>query len=404
MAIFFLEMKPHTIINRYIFSQLIPPFAVSFLFLTFIFLMTRIPDITSMVVNYNTGLLSVGSLILYTLPRFMEFTLPMSVMIAVLLTFMRISSDNEIIALKGGGVSIYSLLPPVVVFSLLGTLLTTWITVWGVPWGKFSFEKKGFEIARSDLNIALKERQFNTRFKDIMIYVASMDMKTKKLNDIFIEDSRTESSINISVACSGVLVSDGENMRHTLRLYDGKINQVDVTTKAVNSIDFKTYDITLDLAASMGKAENIDKDTDEMSLGELARFIDANKSRPDVVSPARMEFHEKFSIPFACLFLGFLAFPLGLQSASSRRSSGFGLGMFFFIVYYLLLAGGEAAGEFGLFPPVVCMWMPNVVMGAAGLYLLVRIAGERPVQLPSFLKRGVLFLKQHSVITGRRNP
>ncbi|MFO7748480.1 MAG: hypothetical protein R6V54_00135, partial [Desulfobacteraceae bacterium] len=77
--------------------------------------------------------------------------------------------------------------------------------------------------------------------------------------------------------------------------------------------------------------------------------------------------------------------------------------MFFFIVYYLLLAGGEAAGEFGLFLPVVCMGIPNVVMGGAGLYLLVRIAGERPVELPWVLKRGVLFLKKHSFITGQRN-
>ncbi|MFO7885964.1 MAG: LptF/LptG family permease, partial [Desulfobacteraceae bacterium] len=248
---------------------MIPPFAVAFLFLTFIFLMTRIPDITSMVVNYNTGLWSVGLLIVYTLPRFMEFTLPMSVMTAVLLTFIRMASDNEIIALKGGGVSIYRLLPPVLVFSIMGTVLTLWITIYAVPWGKFSFERKGLEIARSDLNIALKERQFNTSFKDVMIYVTAIDMNTKELRDVFIEDSRTESSVSISTASRGILISDPKNMLYTLRLFDGRVNQVNLKTRAVNSIDFKSYDINLDLGSSMKKSGNMDKDIDEMTMAEL---------------------------------------------------------------------------------------------------------------------------------------
>ncbi|MEA1967223.1 MAG: LPS export ABC transporter permease LptF [Thermodesulfobacteriota bacterium] len=388
------------IINRYIFRELLPPFAVSSLFLTFIFLMTRIPDITSMVVNYNTGLLSVVLLIFYTLPRFMEFTIPMSVMIAVLLIFMRMSSDNEIIALKGGGVSIYRLMPPVIIFSLLGTMLTMWITVWGVPWGKFSFEQKGFEIARANLNLALKERQFNNSFNNVMIYVSSINMKTKELKDIFIEDSRTESSVSISVAPRGVIIADPGQILYTMRLYNGTVNQVDLKTKAVNSIDFNTYDINLDLAAVMGRPDKNNKDLDEMNLKELMTFIKKNAENKDVVCSAKMELYEKFSVPFACLSLGLLAFPLGLQSASSRRSSGFGLAMFFFIVYYLLLAGGWSAGDAGIFPPVFCMWLADVVMGGAGIYLLVRIANERPVQLPLIFQRAGGAVKQ--ILSKRR--
>ena len=64
-----------------------------------------------MVVNYNSSIMDILLLISYTLPRFMEFTIPMSAMIAVLLTIMRMSGENEIIALKGAGMSLYKLLP-----------------------------------------------------------------------------------------------------------------------------------------------------------------------------------------------------------------------------------------------------------------------------------------------------
>ena len=59
----------------------------------------------------------------------MEFTIPMSAMIAVLLTIMRMSGENEIIALKGAGMSLYKLLPPVIMFSVMTLLITMWVTV-----------------------------------------------------------------------------------------------------------------------------------------------------------------------------------------------------------------------------------------------------------------------------------
>ncbi len=392
-------MRASTIISRYLLKELIPPFVICLFFLTFVFLMTRIPEITNMVVNYNTGIVSVFLLILYSLPRFMEFTIPMSVMIATLLTFIRMSGDNEVLALKGGGVSIYRLLPPVVVFSLFCTILTLWITLWGVPWGKLSLKHKAIEIAQSNLNIALKERRFNNSFKDVMIYVASVDMKTKQLKDIFLEDSRTKGSVVIAVAPKGALISDPGAMVYTLRLYGGTVNQVDLETGMVNTIQFDRYDINLAIGGKVLNPKTVTKDLDEMSLKELVGFIKQGSKEKSVISAARMGFHEKFSIPVACLVLGVLALALGLQSASSKRSSGLGLGLFFILLYYLLLAAGWSGGKSGSYAPVLGMWLPDVVMGGIAVYLLVRIANERPVEMPRVIKEYLsaiqhIFLKE----------
>ncbi|MFO7751977.1 MAG: LPS export ABC transporter permease LptF [Desulfobacteraceae bacterium] len=387
-------MRFATTINRYIFTELIPPFAISLIFLTFLFLMTRIPDITHMVVNYNTGLGSLLLLLAYSFPRFLEFTIPMSVMISVLLTFMRMAGDNEITALKGGGVSIYRILPPVMVFCFLGFLLGVWITTWAVPESRVAFKKKSLEIAKTNLDVALQERKFNTSFDDVMIYVSSVDVNSKKLEDVFIEDRRTNGMVNISVAPEGILVSDKEKMFYTLRLYDGKINQVDLQDETVNTVTFKTYDINLDLTGEGGSPDRIDRDLDEMSLSELAGFIRSEPEDKKKLYTALMEMHEKFSLPFACIALGILAFPLGIQSVSLRRSSGFGLGIFFFIVYYLLLALGWAAGETGRYPAALGMWLPDLIMGAVGVYLLHRNVKEKPLKLPAlFPGKLVLFIK-----------
>jgi lipopolysaccharide export system permease protein len=90
-----------------------------------------------------------------------------------------------------------------------------------------------------------------------------------------------------------------------------------------------------------------------------------------------LEFHKKFSIPFACFALGILAIPLGIKSKSAKRSTGLILGLLFFLIYYLLLSAGMVWGETGDYPPVVGMWLPNFVVGAFGVYLLVKTANEK---------------------------
>ncbi len=386
-------MMPIKIINKYIFKELIPPFAISLFFLTFVFLMTRIPEITNMVVNYNTGLSSILMMVLFTLPRFLEFTLPMSAMISVLLTFMRMSGENEIVALKGAGVSLYKLLPPVVIFCVIATCLTMWITVFGVSWGKLSLKKKSIEIARSSIDAALQERQFNSELSDIMIYVSHVNMKTRDLKDVFIEDRRTQGVTSISVAPVGKLIRQDDEMVYTIRLYDGMINQVNSEDNSVTNINFGYYDINIDLIGMQKGSSKINKELDERSLADLVQLIRAGIDDKANKSAALMVLHEKFSIPFACLALGILAFPLGIQSMSLRKSSGFSLGIFFFLLYYFLLAAGWSAGETGHYPPFLGMWLPNFVMGGAGIYLLIRNAKEKPVQLPKVVIRAIFAIQ-----------
>jgi len=390
-------MKNFNIINRYIFREFLPPFAISLFFLTFVFLMTRIPEITNMVVNYNADILSVAFMVVYTLPRFLEFTIPMSVIISILLTFMRMSQENEILALKGAGVSLYKFLPPVLIFCFSGIFLTMCITIFGVSWGKLSIKKKTIELARSSIDAALQARQFNCELENVMIYVSHVDMKTKALKDVFIEDRRTKGAISISIAPSGKLIRLEDEQVYTIRLYNGIINQVDVDEKSVSSIQFENYDINIDLNRMNKGSGKILKDLDEISLVDLIGLIRSGIKDNSHLIEALMELHEKFSIPFACLSLGLLAFPLGIQSASFRRSSGFGFGISFFLLYYFLLAIGWSAGETGKYPPVLAMWLPNVIMGGVGVFFLVRNAKEKPVLLPVFFNTAVQAIKNRFI-------
>ncbi|GBC63826.1 LPS export ABC transporter permease LptF [Desulfonema ishimotonii] len=374
-------MKSNAIVNRYILKELIPPFALNVMFFTFVFLLTEILEITNMIVNYNVDLFSVLRMLAYSMPYFLVFVLPMSVMMAVLLTFLRMSSDNEIIALKSVGVSLYQMLPPVFLFCLMGCLLTGWMSIYGLPWGRLSLKKLTVEVARSNIDIGLKERTFNNSFKGVMLYVSRIDLKSKALIDVFIQDDRTAKTMITVIAPRGQIFSDPEHFRFQMRLFNGMINQVDLKTRKVNTINFETYDLNLDLEKAVEKVSGGPKNEKEMSLSELRHYLKTDTKRDSKYYNVLIMFHKKFSIPFACFALGLLAIPLGIQSKAARKSVGLGLGLALFLLYYLLLSAGQVFGETGFYPPLIGMWVPNIVTGGIGLCLLVRTVRGRPVYI-----------------------
>lgn len=374
-------MKTSPLIHRYLFTELVPPFAINLAFFTFIFLTSRILDITNLVVNHGVGLLQVLLVIVYTIPYFMVFVIPMAVMMAVLLTFLRLSGDNEIMALKAGGVNVTALLPPVVVFCLLGGLLTAFMSIYGQPWGRSSAKQLVVRIAASSIDIGLKERQFNDTFDGIVLYVSQVDTQTRTLRDVFIENQQDDKLASTVVAPRGQLLRAADGLTWRLRLFDGTIHQVDLQEFRANAIRFDTYDLTLSLEQMLEPQKRPSKHRREMNLAELRQYIREHQAARDAgYFNALMRYHKMFSIPFACLVLGFLAMPLGMQAKRVSKSYGLGLGLVFFMLYYLLLSAGSVFGESGRLPPIAAVWMPNLVMAAVGVFLFVRMAQERPLR------------------------
>ena len=383
-------MKINSIINRYIFKEMLSPFVLSVLFFNFVFLMAEMIEITNWIVNYDVSVLAVLWMILYSTPLFMIFVIPMSSMMSILLTFLRMSGDNEITALKSGGLSVYGMMPPVIVLGLLGFAVTLFITIYAIPWSTLAIRELTYRVAASNVDIGLKERTFNDSFKDVMLYINKVDLKNKELIDIFIEDKRQEGMVSTVVAPRGKLFSEPDKFLYHLMLYNGTIHQTNLDDRMANSIGFKTYQLSLNLQDAFAPEKKQRRHRAEMSLGELVQYVKSFKTKDKNYYKALLDLHQKFSFPVACLALGLLALPLGLQSRTSKRSFGLVLGLLLVLVYYLMLSAGTVFGKTGRIPPAIGMWLPNAIMGAAGIYLLVNSARERSIRIYSV----ALYLQQ----------
>jgi lipopolysaccharide export system permease protein len=387
-------MKLNSILYRYILKEMLSPFSINVIVFTFLFLMTELIKITNWIVNYNLSIFSVLALILFSMPWFLMFIIPMSVMLAVVLTFLRLSGDNEIVALKSCGLSVSGLLPPVLIFSLAGCLITLFMTLYGVPKSKAMLEDMALEMAASNVDIGLKERTFNDAFKNVMMYVNKIDLNQKKLIDLFIEDKRQPNIVSTVVAPEGRMFSEPGKFIFHLVLANGTIHQTNLKDHSANSIRFDTYKLSLDLKKEMEKAEEREKGREEMSIAELKQFVNQSTEKDKDYYKAQIVMHRRFSIPVACLALGLLAFPLGIQSKSGKRSSGLILCLFFFLFYYVLLTAGYTMGKKGIYPPAIGMWLPNLTMASIGMYFLFQTTKERTLKIERILQHILKFFSR----------
>ena len=374
-------MKIASLINRYIFKEFVSPFTVNVLFFTFVFLMAELIQITNWIVNYNISLSVILRMILYQTPYFLIFVIPLSIMITVLLTFLRLSSENEILAIKSGGISLYTLLIPVFAFCLIGSALTILMTLYGQSWGRSALRELTHEVVSESIDIGLKERTFNDSFSGVTIYVNQIDLRNKDLVDVFIEDSRQPDKVSTVIAPAGKIFNDPQNGVAHLKLFNGSILQTNLKKKTAHSIQFDTYDIVLDTKRSPGNKKTKPKRPKEMTIGELSRYVRDAHTKDQRYFNALLELHRRFSIPFGCFTLGLLAVPLGVQAKSAKRSFGLVLGLVFFLLYYLLMSLGKVYGETGAYPPLIGMWLPNVLIGGVGVYFLIRTANERTLKI-----------------------
>jgi len=374
-------------ISFYLTKEIMGPFFVGLLIFTFIFLMNSILRLTELVVNKGVKLIDILKLILYAMPSFLVFTVPMALLMAVLAALGRLSGDNEITAMKVSGIGIYQLVAPIMIFSLVCSLLTSFVAVYALPWGNSSTRELIFNIARNKVNIGIKERTFNSDFKGLVLYVNEIAVRGEKLKGILVSEKGETGEPNTIVAREGYLISDPKSLIITLRLIDGKIHRASKDLNTYQEIGFSTYDINLDLGTIIKEQGSFTKEYSEMSIGELQRKIEElRKGKKSLYHPLQV-LYEKFSVPFACLVFGLIAIPLGIQSRPSSKFWGFILSLVVILIYYVFLTFGQILAKNGEIPLPIALWAPNFFIGILGIYMLYKTANDLPINFIVWIER-----------------
>ena len=367
------------IVHRYIFRELVIPFLFGLSVFTFVLLIARLLRLIELVVNRGVPATNILRIFAYIVPAFLEVTVPMAMLLAIIVAFGRLSADSEMVAFRSSGLSLYQLITPVVIFVTLAGLITAGLTLWARPWGNRSLRSALFEIARTRASAGIRQQVFNDEFPGLVIYAEEIDATTDVLRHVLISDDRDEKQRNHIFAREGVMLSDTATETVTLRLRDGFIQTSDSRRGTEYQTDFQSYDVSLDLRRALAGSEERERDPKEMALGELRQTIATKRAAGTATGLESAEYHRRMSLPFACLVFGLAAVPLGIQPARGVRARGFAVSIVLIFFYYILLSAGQALAEQRLLPAVVGLWLPNVVFLVFGAYLFRQAARERGI-------------------------
>ncbi|MDH3975152.1 MAG: LPS export ABC transporter permease LptF [Deltaproteobacteria bacterium] len=374
-------------INRYITGEIIVPFFLGLGIFIFILLMDKVLNLTELVVSKGVRFSEALSLIIYILPSFLVIAIPMAFLLAVLLAFGRLSTDEEITAAKSSGISLLQMLPPVMVLSVIAFIVTLGLMIYALPWGNHSFKSKLYELARREASTSIVPGKVLDSFSKIILYVNEEDKSTGRYKGVLISDEKKGGKKSMVIAKEGEIISSPDDFSIALRLYDGTIHRKDDKEDLkYGLIKFKTYDITLSIESKGRAAMVAPKGDRELSIGEL--MDKSKKLREKGLSDdyLMVELHKKFSIPFACIVFALIGAPLGIQGKRSGKAHGFIFSLILITVYYIFLMAGEAFGDKGKVPPYLAMWAPNIFFVSIGIYLLYKVNNDSEIKLLSIFE------------------
>jgi len=358
-------------IHLQIFKELLTSFSLCLGALLGLILIGRMLQLKELFLAQNLGLVEIMELFVYLTPFFLLLLLPIACMLSVFLTFLRMSTDNELLALKAGGISIYQLLAAPVVFCLLCTAVDFGVSFWGLSWGMDNFKGTVIEHARSRTRLVLQPGVFNREFPGLTLFAQQVDPGGKGLRQVFVRDE-TRPDVHVTiVAPSGQVATDTRQGQIVFLLREGHIYRR--VNQKIDVLGFDTYAVRLDLSRLFG-GFRLDKDKPkEMSLEQLLLL----KDDPEALVKDNGTFHNKilveiqkrYALPAACFVLGVFALPFAFSFQGLKQHLGLVLALGCFLVYYTLLSIALSLGETATLDPAVGLWIPNAV------FLLVALLG-----------------------------
>jgi len=310
-------------------------------------------------------------LFLYRLPGVIAWTLPMSCLLATLLSMTRLSSNSELIALKSLGIPFRRVLRPVIIASFFVAAIALIFNETVVPLtAQAAHNLMRYEIIRNQTT-AIQERVFmrdeSGGVLRRVIYVDRLDPDAGTMENIMLYEFTNGQMSRISSARNGTW-HDGEWW-----LNDGQVFEITAERRELRPL-FNFERQRLVFALSPDQLRRGTRRLEDMSARELWAYAEQAQMIGANVSRLLVFFHLKLAVPWACVIMAILGASFGaLRQGRSGTSAGFGFSVVIVFAYYMVMSVCRALGENGHLPPILAAWVPNAMFLIWGIYFSRRV-------------------------------
>ncbi len=374
------------LLYTYLTTEILGPYFASLLIINAILFLGKLSSLLDIIFGFGVSFADFTRVCIYLFPNLLLFSLPMASILGVVVSFTRLTGDNEVLALKAAGIGLSRLLIPVVIIAIFSSSMSLLASTKLIPASNMALKQTFFQLAKEKIDKGLKEKEFSDNLKNVVIYVDEIDEETRQWQGVFISDLRNRKHPATIMAKTGDLQSDPENMVINLKLSDGSAHINGKETS--QTISFKNYNLSLPMTGS-GPVRIIGKkDLSPAKLLERAEELTRESTRDPLkqkylqkqATSLVIEFHKRFALPVGCLILTILALPLALQSRPGQRPVGLPLGLFFFFLYYVTHSFAKSLAQTSGLPIGIVMWSPDIIFGLFTVIIIRKAARENNVR------------------------
>jgi LPS export ABC transporter permease LptF/LPS export ABC transporter permease LptG len=383
------------ILDRYVIREMVIPFIISLVISTFVL---EVPTI----LRQGEDLLAKGvdwkvivRALVMLLPAALSITIPISLLLAILIAFGRLSADREFVAMQACGVSLMRLLRPVALVAVLATAATAYETIVALPDGNQTFREITYSVGASRVERSVKPGVFFEDFGNLIIYVNEVP-QTGGWRRVFLADMRTPGKKTVHFAGEGRIRLD--RVKQLVQLELKHVTSVTTYhTKPDDAEQSYLEEIAVNLDPKLVFKDPPARGDREMTLAELKENIvrardagDPREGHPGTPRsyPYRFMYHQKLAIPLTCPILALIGLALGASNRRDGKLASFVLGFIVILAFYILMFSFRALTMGGRVNPELGAWIPNLIMGVVALVLMVwrTRSADQPilVSLPVF--------------------
>lgn len=384
------NILPLNTLHRYMLGEISRTFTLCVAFLLALILLGRGVQMRELMVGLSLGVGEFLLVLMYMSPMFLLMVIPLSCMLSIFLTTLRMSGDRELVALRAGGVSVAQLLPAPMWFAALCCAATMGISLYGIAWGSDNFRTTVLHLAREKAQVNLQPGIFNRDISGLTMFARQVDPRTKDMKQVIVEDASSGEGSRLTIlAPTGRITTDNQMGELVFNLHNGRIYKLG--TDSVSVLNFGEYNIRIDLEKVFKGVPLGEVKPKEMSWEALLAARDQMAGNPDGRSERKIlvEIQKRLSFPVASLVLALFAVPLAAGFQDAKRQTGLILALAAFLLYYSIYSFGITMAESGRVAPYLAIWSPNAVFLLLGLGGMVMVSREGSFEVVSRLQRAL---------------
>jgi LPS export ABC transporter permease LptG/LPS export ABC transporter permease LptF len=363
------------ILNKLLFRNIIPPFVISLLVLTFVLFFQFIGNRSELLISKNASLDIILAIAGALLPQILIYSLPLSFLIGILIGLSGLSGESQITALRACGIPIRALLKFILLCALIVGVVTALFSTIILPRANYTFARMIDRVSLTLATSLVRPRVFNEELPGIVFYIADLAADKQHWSRVFLVDNSNPSAPRTIIAQYGSWVGDAANRRLQLHLDNGRSYSIDMDDPSKDNVGvFASTDIPINANAGTSSSSQMEPAPRKVAEQSTAFLWSDQREKPPSERIERLvELHKRIALPFSVFPFALLGIALAAGSPKGSKTSGFALSLITVIVFYILFANGIRLAKVEKLSPLLGTWSANILLMAVALFLMARV-------------------------------